>query len=270
MRQAALQIIDCLRKRSSTVGELSDAIDKSQSWTSEVVSELAEEHLVDRADEIQLASTYEVTLLVELLEQYDLTKILTGTKEDILSSLLSEPQTVSELQQAGFAKSTLYNHLNELHETGVITKSDAGYAITDDTLQSFLEARTKHSPFETTYRADGDRLITTSTDDIDGRQTAFSAFTRYGVEYHSAKTYGYAGDDSLTLEAVLLHAVRVAETKQQMAMAGVFYLTHRDTLDSSDCWRLANKWDCVETWADLLAYIDQRAVQQQRVVSPVG
>ena len=130
MRGSALEIIDCLRERSYTVGELSDAIDKSQSWTSEVVSDLAEEHLVERADKIQLASTYEATLLVELLEQYDLTKILTGTKEEVLSSLLSGPKTISELQQAGFAKSTLYNHLNEIQETGVITKSDEGYAIT--------------------------------------------------------------------------------------------------------------------------------------------
>jgi len=270
MRATALQIIDCLRERSYTVGELSDAIDKSQSWTSEVVSDLIDEHLVERADKIQLASTYEATLLVELLEQYDLTKILTGTKEEVLSSLLSVPQTVSELQQAGFAKSTLYNHLNEIQETGVITKSDEGYIITDDTLQSFLEARIQHDPFETTYRANGDRLIVTSTDNIDGMQTAFSAFTRYGVEYHAAKTYSYQGETSLTLEAVLLHAVRVAETKQQMAMAGVFYLTHRGTLDSSDCWRLANKWDCVETWADLLAYIDQREVQQEELFLPWG
>ena len=268
MRAAALQIIDCLRERSYTVGELSEAINKSQSWTSEVVSDLADEYLVERADEIQLASTYEATMVVELLEQYDLTKILTGTKEEILSSLLSEPKTISELQQTGFAKSTLYNHLNEIQETGVITKSDEGYAITDDTLRSFLEARTQHSPFETTYRANGDRLIVTSNDEADGSQTAFSAFTRYGVEYHAAKTYSYQGESALTLEAILLHAVRVAETKQQMAMAGVFYLTHRGTLDSSDCWRLANKWDCVETWADLLAYIDQREVQQEELFLP--
>jgi hypothetical protein len=45
-------------------------------------------------------------------------------------------------------------------------------------------------------------------------------------------------------------------------MAAVFYLTHRATLDSSDLWRFANTWDCVEKWADLFAYIDQREVHQ--------
>lgn len=38
MREAALRVVSCLRDRSYAVGELAEAIDKSQSWTSEVVS----------------------------------------------------------------------------------------------------------------------------------------------------------------------------------------------------------------------------------------
>jgi hypothetical protein len=44
----------------------------------------------------------------------------------------------------------------------------------------------------------------------------------------------------LGLEAVLIHTATVAENKKQTLMAGVFYLTHRVTLDASDLWRLAN------------------------------
>lgn len=268
MREAELRVIDCLRERSYTVGELADAIDKSQSWTSEVVSNLADEHLVERSDGLRLANTYEATLLADLLERYALDKVLTGMKEDILVALLTGPKTVAELQKQGFAKSTLYQHLNEIQETGAIAQTEDGYAITDDTLQSFLEARTRSPPFETEYRANEGRLVTTSKDDVDGRPTAFSAFTRYGVDYHPAKRYVYQGAYSLGLEHILIHAVVVAETKKQMAMAGVFYLTHRDTLDSSDLWRLANRWGCVEKWADLFAYIDQREVHREDLFLP--
>ena len=268
MRDAALRVVDCLRDRSYAVGELADAIDKSQSWTSEVVSDLEDEHLVERNDGVRLANTYEATLLAELLERYALEKVLTGTKEDILVALLPGPKTIAGLQKQGFAKSTLYQHLNEIQETGAIAHTDDGYAISDDTLRSFLEARTRTTPFETEYRANGDRLVATSKDDVDGTPTAFSAFTRYGVDYHPAKTYVYQGDRSLDLEDILIHAVTVAETKKQMAMAAVFYLTHRATLDSSDLWRLANRWDCVEKWADLFAYIDQREVHQEGLFLP--
>jgi len=269
MREAELRVIDCLRDRSYSVGGLADAIDKSQSWTSEVVSDLENAHLVDRTDGVRLATTYEASLLAELLDRYALEKVLTGTKEDILRALLGGPTTISELQTKGFATSTLYNHLNEIQETGAVAHTnDDGYVITDDTLRSFLEARTRTTPFETEYRANGDRLVATSKDAVDGTPTAFSAFTRYGVDYHPAKTYVYQGDRSLELEAILVHAVTVAETKKQIAMAGVFYLTHRATLDASDLWRLANRWECVEKWADLFAYIDQRAVHHEELFLP--
>ncbi|AZH25924.1 helix-turn-helix transcriptional regulator [Haloplanus aerogenes] len=268
MRGAELRVIDCLRDQSYSVGELADAIDKSQSWTSEVVGDLENAHLVDRTDGVQLATTYEASLLAELLDRYALENVLIGTKEDILGALLGGPKTISELQTKGFAKSTLYKHLNEIQETGAIAHTDDGYAITDDTLRSFLEARTRTTPFETEYRANGDRLVATSKDTVDGTPTAFSAFTRYGVDYHPAKTYVYQGDRSLGLEEVLIHAVTVAENKKQMAMAGVFYLTHRATLDASDLWRLANRWECVEKWADLFAYIDQREVHHDELFLP--
>ncbi|WP_256290869.1 ArsR family transcriptional regulator [Halobellus inordinatus] len=215
-----------------------------------------------------MATTYEASLLAQLLDRYALENVLIGTKEDILGALLGGPRTISELQTQGFAKSTLYKHLNEIQETGAIAHTDDGYAITDDTLRSFLEARTRTTPFETEYRANGDRLVATSKDSVDGTPTAFSAFTRYGVDYHPAKTYIYQGDRSLGLEEVLIHAVTVAETKKQMAMAGVFYLTHRATLGASDLWRLANRWECVEKWADLFAYIDQREVHHDELFLP--
>ena len=268
MREAELRVIDCLRDQSYSVGELADAIDNSQSWTSEVVGDLENAHLVDRTDGVQLATTYEASLLAELLDRYALENVLIGTKEDILGALLDGPKTISELQTQGFAKSTLYKHLNEIQETGAIAHTDDGYAITDDTLRSFLEARTRTTPFETEYRANGDRLVATSKDNVDGTPTAFSAFTRYGVGYHPAKTYAYQGDRSLGLEEVLIHAVTVAENKKQMAMAGVFYLTHRASLDASDLWRLANRWECVEKWADLFAYIDQREVHHDELFLP--
>ncbi len=268
MRATAIRIIACLQDRSYAIGELAEAIGKSQSWTSEVVGDLKDAHLVERPDGVRLANTYEATLLAELLERYTLEKVLAGTKEEILVALLAGSKTISELQQQGFAKSTLYQHLNEIQETGAVAHTDDGYTITDDTLRSFLEARTRTTPFETEYRANGDRLVATSRDDVDGTPTAFSAFTRYGVDYHPAKTYVYQDDRSIALEDILIHSVVVAETKNQMAMAGVFYLTHRNTLESSELWRLANKWDCIEKWADLFAYLDQRPIQQEELFLP--
>lgn len=262
MRRSELEVVAHLLDRSVTVGELADAIGKSQSWTSELIGSLEEQNLVEKDGEVHLADTYEATLLAELVEGYAAPKLLAGTREDVLSTLLDGPRTIAELQRRGFAKSTLYQHLAELRETGAVTETEEGYVVSDDTLRSFLDARTRSNPFETEYSTNGERVVVTTKDDVDGTPTAFSAFTRYGVDYHAAKNYVYRGGRTPDLEDVLIHAVVVAEDKKQVAMAAVFYLVHRSALESSELWRLAKEWDCVEAWADLFAYIDQRDVRQ--------
>lgn len=127
IREASLRVIDCLRDRSYTVGELANVIDKSQSWTSEVVNHLADAHLVERDGEIGLADTYEATLLAELHERYALDKVLTGTKEDILIALLSEPKTIENLrEELDFPDYQIYNKLRQLEADGQITVDRSG------------------------------------------------------------------------------------------------------------------------------------------------
>jgi hypothetical protein len=148
-----------------------------------------------------------------------------------------------------------------------VEETEAGYEITDETLRQFLLAR-QSTPFETVHEADGEQVIKTSGDDVDGDPTAFSAFQRYGIDYYPADTSRYQGDRELGLEDVLIHAVLSADNQKQMAICGVLYLTHRAALDSNELWRLAGTWDCVERWADLQAFLDQRDVTQDDLFLP--
>ncbi|MFW6376632.1 MAG: transcriptional regulator, partial [archaeon] len=267
MRRTELQILEELRHGPVGRAALAEAIGKSRSWTSELVHSLADQHLVEGNGRVALADTYEASLLGELLIAYDLEKVLSGKREHVLNSLFSGPKTVSELERRGIAASTVYAVLDDLGGVGAVEETDDGYRIADDTLRTFLEAR-QSRPFETAYTADGSRVVVTTRDDVDGTPTGFSAFRRYGVDYYPNNAYLYQGARAVGLEAVLIHAVLCAENRKQMAMCGVFYLTHRATLDASDLWRLANRWECVEKWADLFAYIDQREVHHEELFLP--
>jgi len=181
-----------------------------------------------------------------------------------LAALTEEPKTVSELELEGFAKSTLYESLNELQTRGAVKKSDDGeYRISDDTLREFVEIRNGSRTGE--YTA-GDEKIVTNEDS--GQPTAFSSFQRYGVDYYPKDEFRYVGEEDLGIEEVLMHAVRVAESKKQTAMCAVFFLKHRASLDSGRLWKLANRWDCVEKWADIQAFLDRREVQQDELFLP--
>lgn len=268
MRTVELQVLDELREGPLTVTRLAERLDANQGWISEVVTDLEKQSLVEKRQHVTLTNTYETRLLLDLFDAYDARAILVGKREEILQTLRAEPKTVAELELAGFATSTIYHVLNELQTTGVVEKLDEGaYRITDDTVHEFLRARNEKGRRNTEYVADGERILAVSAQ-AEGQPTAFSAFTRYGLDYYPTKTYLYRGKQDIGLEEVLIHAVRFAETKKQMGIAAVFYLTHSASLDTSRLWRLANKWECVETWADLLAFVDRRDVKQDELFVP--
>lgn len=263
MRRTELQILEELHEEPRTVTALARAIGKNQGWVSELVTSLEEQNLVRKNGTVELEDNYEAKLLRNLIEDYALEDVLAGTRESLLQSLLDEPRTPAELEMEGFAQSTVYQNLQQLRATGVIKETDDGFQINDESLRVFLRARTAETSMR--YSTDGETILRARpSDDVDGVETAFSAFTRYGVEYYPTYQYYYQHSDELPdLEDILIHAVKLAESKRQMGIAGVFYLTHSGALDVQELWRLARHWNCVERWADLLAFLDQREVHDE-------
>ena len=266
MRRSEVKIIQNLIQEPLRLRSLASKIDKSESWTSELVSDLEEEGLVKTDITISLADTYEADLLKKLSRRFDLEKIFAGKKEDILRSLHSDQKTISELENEGFAKSTVYEALSDLKEIGVISEREEGYNIKDETLRDLLKARTRE-PFLESHRTDGEMIIKTE-EDLKERLTAFSAFDRYGLRYFPSENYFYRGNTPTEIENVLIHAVKFADNKKQMSMCGIFYLKREDAIDTDKLWKLASKWDCLEKFADLLAYLDRRDVKKSELFLP--
>lgn len=268
MRTGELRILNQLQDQSMTISQLAEELDLSQNWVSELVIDLEEQNLVEKNGTVSISDSYEARLLTDLLDQYNLDQILTGTKERILAALLEEPKTVSELETAGFATSTIYAALNDLQEAGVATESEDGYRLTDDDLRAFLETLHRHDDDVIESPAGTLTVLPPDEDEYDGTTTAYSAFTRYGIKYTPSRTYVYRGGREAGMAETLMHAVATAGDKKQMAMCGIFYLRHRQALKTDHLWKLANTWDCVEQWADLLAFLDQREVRDKDLFLP--
>ncbi len=266
MRRTALRILKQLYNQPLSVTELAEALDKNQGWISELVTDLESQNLVTKKKHVELADNYEARLLGQLIDRYDIEEILSGKQEELLQALREQAQTASDLEKQGFAQSTVYQNLKQLRSTGVLEESEDGYRISDEILRDFLEAKTSVSGEK--YTVDGEVLLRVSDNGTEGIPTAFSAFTRYGVEYYTAQSYLYQGDQELELEDVLVHAIRFAESKKQTAICGIFYLKHSASLNHSKLWQLTRKWSCTEKWADLLAYLDQRNVKQEDLFLP--
>ncbi|MFP3910336.1 MAG: DUF6036 family nucleotidyltransferase [Archaeoglobaceae archaeon] len=262
MNKIAIQIIKNLMLKPQNLTQLAQNLNKNIGWVSEVVNTLEKRKLVQKGKEIKLADTYEVHLILDLMENYNLEKVLAGKREDILRSLQT-PKAPADLEKEGYSTSTIYQALRDFKELGVIEKIEDKYVISDETLRKFFDVEEFSSKFA--FTAGDEKLIKTRGEikETEGTSTAFSAFQRYEVNYFPVHAYIYQGEKELQMEDVLIHAVLFAENIKQMSMCGVFYLLHRDKLDQRKLWSLARKWSCVEKWADLLAYVDQREVRQK-------
>ena len=271
MRRTEIEILEVLRHQPHSVSELAAELDRNQGWVSELVSDLADRNLVEKNATVAYADTYEARLLSTLAREYDLEPLLSGRTEELLRELHRRPATVAELERRGFPSSTAYAALRDLQALGAVEEENGTYSITDERLAQFLTATAAEPVEGTAYRANGETLVVIEderhddrTDTDRGEPTAFSAFRRYGIEYYPTREYLYRGDASPGIEEVLIHAVKAAQTRKQTAMTVVFYLDHRAILDTATLWQLAKKWDCIEEWADTLAYADQRDVQNER------
>ncbi len=267
MRKGEIKILRELQQKPANITELAEELEMSRSWVSELVSNLEEHHLVEKNGKITLSDSYEARMLERLIEKYDLNKILMGKKEEILTVLIDEPKTIEKIGEQGFATSTIYKALNSLQEASVVEKKNSKFVLRDEDLARFLQARYGNSS-NTIKAKEGTIKSVSSQKENKGKKTAFSAFQRYGVDYLPSKDYIYQGNREIGVPDVLIHAVALAENKKQMAMCGIFYLKHRKSLDIDNLWRLANNWNCVEKWADLLAFIDQREVRNNELFLP--
>lgn len=263
MRKSELRIIEELRSESLPVNKLAESIDKSQSWTSELVSDLSEQNLIKRDPHVNVEKAYTTTKLADLIDSYSDEEVLIGKKEEIMKRMVNEPRTVSELKDLGFRESTVYNALKDLREAGVVEETESGYKIVDDTLQEFLEAKVSVS-VEEEHEVESERVVASSEElaPEGGVNTGFSAFPDYGIDYRTERDYVYSGD-GVDKEQVLAHALMCAQNQEEMGMCGVFYLKHRDDINVQNMWDLANKWDCVDRWADLVSYVDHLEVKNK-------
>lgn len=268
MLVSEIQVLEELRKGEKRISDLADAIDKSVSWTSELVDELDKRRLVKKNQKIQLESSHEARVLVSLMEKYNLRELLAGKKEEMLRKLL-EPKTPTGLEKEGYSKSLVYEAYKKWKALGVIGEGENGYVVVDDEVESYLEASEGGEPPVKLLYSDGEELVRVPREyRREGVPTAFSKFSDFGVDYYPNHKYLYRGAESLGTEDVLSHALLSAENKKQMSIICIFYLKNKREIDNARVGEKAEKYGCLNRWIDLLAYIDGRGPQDSEFFLP--
>lgn len=258
MLESEIKVLKELRKGEENITNLAEAIGKSVSWTSELVTGLEEKGLIRKNRKVRLESNHEVNILMSLMEKYSLRELLAGKREEILQKLL-KPKTISDLEKVGYSKSLIYEAIESWKILGAIKKTEKGYMVDDNEVKNYLEASESREPLVKSYYSNDEEIVRIPREHHrEGVLTAFSRFSDFRVDYYPNHKYLYKGLKELSIEDVLAHSLLTAENKKQMNIISIFFLKNKKKIDNSKVRKRTEKYGCSDRWIDLLSYIDGR------------
>lgn len=248
----------------STTRELASNMGLSYPRAAAIVRELVREGYCEKAGrQVSLASNVKAGLLRKLADRYEITALLGGSSERLLLAL-SKALNVDEIQRkTGLSQSTVYQTLRRLMAIGAVRKRADLYSLTDDPdLMAFSELlrrereTTEAEPHAILIHSNDFKLKRVPTGkSARGSKTAFSLFARHGVEYASPHDYYVEPEHEVSIEEVLVHALRSAEGRAEGTMCAVFYLKNIDRIDPAKVKSLAKRFGVLSLWVDLQNYV---------------
>lgn len=248
----------------STTRELASNMGLSYPRAAAIVRELVREGYCEKAGrQVSLASNVKAGLLRKLADRYEITALLGGSSERLLLAL-SKALNVDEIQRkTGLSQSTVYQTLRRLMAIGAVRKRADLYSLTDDPdLRAFSELlrrereATEAEPHAILIHSNDFKLKRVPTGkSARGSKTAFSLFAHHGVEYASPHDYYVEPEHEVSIEEVLVHALRSAEGRAEGTMCAVFYLKNIDRIDPAKVKSLAKRFGVLSLWVDLQNYV---------------
>ncbi len=265
MRTATLRALNAISEEQMSTRELAKAINLGYRMTANLVKALLQHGYVIKSDEkVKLASTTLATLFSKISKRYDTVKLLGDSREEALLALLNS-NTIQGIQSTtGLSYRSIRRALTVLMEIGAVEEKNKGYAIVGDReLQFFLttlkEERQRRlvEPYaEIVYASPHDILKRVPLGKgAKGSLTAFSIFSKYGVELRPVFQYFIQPERELSIEEVLLHAIVFSANPVELTDCAVFYVKNRDLIDLRRLREISKKFSIDDLALDLENYV---------------
>ncbi|MBM5806074.1 MAG: hypothetical protein FJZ49_08460 [Candidatus Verstraetearchaeota archaeon] len=266
MITSAIRVLNTLLEGQMRVRDLAKAVGMSYRRTAEIVDGLLRQGFLERKDErVGLASTALATLFRKVSKRWDAVKLLGDSREEVLLLVLLKPSRIEDLQSSSrLSYRTIRRALVVLMETGAVREAEGRYSVVDNQgLQLFLtvlkeekQRRTVEPYAEVVYASPGTILKRVPEGkSAKGSLTAFSVFSKYGVELRPVYAYYVQPEGELGAEEVLIHALIFSEGPVELTDCAVFYAKNRDVMDIGRVREIARRFGVGDTLANLEDYV---------------
>ncbi len=248
----------------ATVRELAKKMRLSYSRVAAIVHELTQQGYCERrGGRVILTQTANGELLKKLSYRYDLISLLGGASESVLLSI-SKPSGTADIQRTtGHAQSTVYQALRNLTTIGAVRRQGKNHVLADDPdLKTFTELLRREleakeiEPYALLVHSDGSKLKKVQAGrPARGSKTAFSMFGKLGIDYPSPSDYYVEPEREVSMEEILIHAMKFSERKTDVALCTVFYMKNINRIDTAKAKALAKEFGVLSLWIDMQNYV---------------
>lgn len=251
-----------LVQQSYSIAQLAQALHRSPSWTSEIITSLEKEGFVFKKKKgitvwVTLATTPPALALQRLLvakQPLPFEKYVVGKSLLVLCSLIHESKSVQELSWICHLSQQMVRHyLRRLRHYFVLGKDKRGYLLPRQSFPELWDFLNAYRNFISVYGSVvwklGGEVLFETRQETDAQMTGFTAFSDHGIRMHTVKGMYYLPQRKLSVAEIGIHALANLDDPRSLALVIAFFLKNKLTLTKMEL--LAAKYDCRERLRDV-------------------
>ena len=195
------------------------------------------------------------------------TKLLTKENINWLTHLL-EPKTTQEIaEETKLSISQTHAKLNKFAQ--FITKNKKYFLSKKSLLYDFISAVHTKNTGTFTWIKGKEKLQKIPLEfESDGKLTAFSEFSEFGLAINPSHKFIYFPKKELTLEEILVHAIKFSENANNIALCMLFYLKNKNKTKVNEIEKQSEHLNVLDKWFDIVAFIEGQQVKNQELFLP--
>ncbi len=252
-----------IENEEMTLKEIQNKVQKSRISVYKSLNKMESLGIIDkRKNFVKLQKNPLTIALSNLITEGFPLEYLTGRKLNILIELI-EVASVSELcNNTAISLSSAYRNIREI--LPILTESSGRYGLNDKnkTLIEFLRYMKNRAEFQSgtlvVWKKHFEKLIITkkAIPISEAVLTGFSRFSELGVEYHTIYDYYFSPKKDVSIEEILIHAIKSAGDANMLSMCIIFYLKNKEGIDILNVESQSRKYGVFDLWMDIMAYIE--------------
>jgi predicted transcriptional regulator len=274
MKSSEIRLFRELSKGKRRMKDLALSLNVSKGFLSRLIKGLIKKNLVQKVREegknyYKISDSAKSILILRLILSNP--NILKG-KREILIPFLIEKKSLKELQiETGISLKQLIEYLKEFQSQGIVVKKGEKYFLNPEKhelvdLARILKIERNKEIF--IWKKGNEYLKIFDKPNPNLVPTAFSVFSKLGVEIVPDKLYYYFPKKDLSIEEIFVHSLVFSSTKHQTFLSIIFFLKNKERMDLEKIHYLAKKYNVKEFLQKIFDYLDKKKVEDERFLNP--